>query len=94
MSTVSLTARNTQTSIAITSTESSFTIVDNTGEAKDRILELAATVDWGISSATGAYGTKKPLAASTPFRFSTESSVLTFYIQAASTSGTLSVWVL
>jgi hypothetical protein len=96
MSTLSITARNTHTSLAISTTEGSFTIADNTGlvPAQDRILELVCPVDWGISSATGVFGSKKPLAANIPFRISTDSTVLTFYYQSSSASSNLSIWVL
>jgi hypothetical protein len=91
---ISLSARNTHTSVAITTTEDTITFVDHNGEARDRVIEWTCPQNWAIGTATGSFASKKPIAATIPFRISSDSSITTFYIHAATTSGNLSIWVL
>jgi hypothetical protein len=92
---VTLTARNTQTQMALTTAEDTLTFTEGTvAGGEDRLIELVCDAAWGISHATGAFGTKKPIPAGTPFRINLASSPKVYYVHVGTGTGTLSIWPL
>ncbi|MBA2708835.1 MAG: hypothetical protein H0U59_13605 [Gemmatimonadaceae bacterium] len=91
---VTLTVRNKQTQMALTTTEDTLTLTEGSENTSDRVVELVCDQAWGISDATGTYASKKPIPAGTPFRIAGYATTKIFYVHTATTSGTLSIWPL
>lgn len=92
---VTLLGRNKQTQMALTTAEDTLTFTEgSTNGALDRIIELVCDAAWGISDATGAFATKKPIPAGTAFRIQLDGSPKIFYVHVGTGTGTLSIWPL
>lgn len=73
--------------LSLSSTETTVTFTNN--GIQDRLVQLQCDQAWGWSDATGAFGTKYPLAASQYQNFRVPVGTWIIYVQASSTTGTL-----
>lgn len=81
------------TGVSITTTEDTLTLT-LTDPSRPRIITLVSDVEWGISTATGTYASKFIVPAKQAFTLKLSEASKTYYIQSATTSGTVHPYVL